>query len=175
MDGMPKGLRAEQVAIDQSYRLDDRYSRMEGQVYLSGTQALVRLLLLQAESDRRAGLNTAGFVSGYRGSPLGGLDQALWQASRHLDAHAISFVPGVNEDLGATAVMGTQQVESSGEGTVDGVFGMWYGKGPGVDRSGDVLNMPTPMAARRAAVCWRWPATTMAACPPACRTRATLR
>ncbi|WP_246457232.1 indolepyruvate ferredoxin oxidoreductase family protein [Azospirillum oryzae] len=136
---MPKGLRAEQPAIDDSYRLDDRYARAEGQVYLSGTQALVRLLLLQAESDRRAGLNTAGFVSGYRGSPLGGLDQALWQASRHLDAHAISFVPGVNEDLGATAVMGTQQVESSGEGTVDGVFGMWYGKGPGVDRSGDVL------------------------------------
>ncbi|PWC94977.1 indolepyruvate ferredoxin oxidoreductase family protein [Azospirillum sp. TSO5] len=141
---MPKGLRpeqvaAEQVAIDDGYRLDDRYARAEGQVYLSGTQALVRLLLLQAESDRRAGLNTAGFVSGYRGSPLGGLDQALWQARSQLDAHAISFVPGVNEDLGATAVMGTQQVESSGEGTVDGVFGLWYGKGPGVDRSGDVL------------------------------------
>ncbi|WP_247875943.1 indolepyruvate ferredoxin oxidoreductase family protein [Azospirillum sp. TSH100] len=136
---MPKGLRPEQAAIDDSYRLDDRYARTEGQVYLSGTQALVRLLLLQAESDRRAGLNTAGFVSGYRGSPLGGLDQALWQARKHLDAHAIRFVPGVNEDLGATAVMGTQQVESSGEGTVDGVFGMWYGKGPGVDRSGDVL------------------------------------
>ncbi|WP_451980668.1 indolepyruvate ferredoxin oxidoreductase family protein [Azospirillum endophyticum] len=133
---MPKGLRAE---IDRSYRLDDRYVRTEGQVYLSGTQALVRLLLLQAESDRRAGLNTAGFVSGYRGSPLGGLDQALWQARSHLDAHAVTFVPGVNEDLGATAVMGTQQVESSGEGTVDGVFGLWYGKGPGVDRSGDVL------------------------------------
>jgi indolepyruvate ferredoxin oxidoreductase len=139
MDGMPKGLRAEGAEIDRSYRLDDRYSRAEGQVYLSGTQALVRLLLLQADSDRRAGLNTAGFVSGYRGSPLGGLDQALWQARSHLDAHAITFVPGVNEDLGATAVMGTQQVESSGEGTVDGVFGMWYGKGPGVDRSGDVL------------------------------------
>ena len=145
MDGMPTGLRAERdpgqtpERIDRSYRLDDRYSRAGGQVYLSGTQALVRLLLLQAESDRRAGLNTAGFVSGYRGSPLGGLDQALWQARAHLDAHAIRFVPGVNEDLGATAVMGTQQVESSGEGNVDGVFGMWYGKGPGVDRSGDVL------------------------------------
>jgi len=143
MDGMQPGLRGglrpEQAEIDRTYRLDDRYCRTEGQVYLSGTQALVRLLLLQAESDRRAGLNTAGFVSGYRGSPLGGLDQALWQARKHLDAHAINFVPGVNEDLGATAVMGTQQVESSGEGTVDGVFGMWYGKGPGVDRSGDVL------------------------------------
>ncbi|CAO3404140.1 indolepyruvate ferredoxin oxidoreductase family protein [Azospirillum palustre] len=143
MDGMQPGLRGglrpEQAEIDRTYRLDDRYGRAEGQIYLSGTQALVRLLLLQAESDRRAGLNTAGFVSGYRGSPLGGLDQALWQASRHLDANAITFVPGVNEDLGATAVMGTQQVESSGEATVDGVFGMWYGKGPGVDRSGDVL------------------------------------
>ncbi|WP_244434228.1 indolepyruvate ferredoxin oxidoreductase family protein [Azospirillum sp. B506] len=136
---MPTGLRAGRTEIDRSYCLDDRYGRAEGQVYLSGTQALVRLLLLQAESDRRAGLNTAGFVSGYRGSPLGGLDQALWQAGRHLDAHAITFVPGVNEDLGATAVMGTQQVESSGEATVDGVFGLWYGKGPGVDRSGDVL------------------------------------
>ncbi|WP_370878918.1 indolepyruvate ferredoxin oxidoreductase family protein [Azospirillum picis] len=125
--------------MDLSYRLEDRYTRGEGQVYLSGTQAFVRLLLLQAERDRRTGLNTAGFVSGYRGSPLGGLDQALWQARAHLDAHAITFVPGVNEDLGATAVMGTQQVESSGEATVDGVFGLWYGKGPGVDRSGDVL------------------------------------
>ncbi|ALG73094.1 pyruvate ferredoxin oxidoreductase [Azospirillum thiophilum] len=133
------GLYAEAAAIDRGYRLDDRYTRAEGQVYLSGTQALVRLLLLQADSDRRAGLNTAGFVSGYRGSPLGGLDQALWQARPHLDSHAITFVPGVNEDLGATAVMGSQQVESSGEGTVDGVFGLWYGKGPGVDRSGDVL------------------------------------
>ncbi|BAI75800.1 indolepyruvate ferredoxin oxidoreductase, alpha subunit (plasmid) [Azospirillum sp. B510] len=139
MDGMPKGLRPERADIDHAYRLDDRYGRTEGQVYLSGTQALVRLLLLQADRDRRAGLNTAGFVSGYRGSPLGGLDQALWQAQAHLDARAIRFVPGINEDLGATAVMGSQQVESSGEGTVEGVFGLWYGKGPGLDRSGDVL------------------------------------
>ncbi|PWC34088.1 indolepyruvate ferredoxin oxidoreductase family protein [Azospirillum sp. TSO35-2] len=139
MDGMPSGLRADSTAIDRGYRLDDRYGRAEGQVYLSGTQAFVRLLLLQAERDRRAGLNTAGFVSGYRGSPLGGLDQALWQARPHLERNAITFVPGVNEDLGATAVMGSQQVEASGEATVDGVFGLWYGKGPGVDRAGDVL------------------------------------
>ncbi|SMH31518.1 indolepyruvate ferredoxin oxidoreductase family protein [Azospirillum agricola] len=140
MDGMPNGgLFGEPADIDHSYRLDDRYTRTEGQVYLSGTQALVRLLLLQAERDRRAGLNTAGFVSGYRGSPLGGLDQALWQARPHLDRCAITFQPGINEDLGATAVMGSQQVEASGEATVDGVFGLWYGKGPGVDRAGDAL------------------------------------
>ncbi|CAO3438339.1 indolepyruvate ferredoxin oxidoreductase family protein [Azospirillum doebereinerae] len=140
MDGMPNNRLFEAPAgIDGSYRLEDRYDRMEGQVYLSGTQALVRLLLLQAERDRRAGLNTAGFVSGYRGSPLGGLDQALWQARARLDRHAITFVPGINEDLGATAVMGSQQVEASGEATVQGVFGLWYGKGPGVDRAGDVL------------------------------------
>ncbi|MGF7175979.1 indolepyruvate ferredoxin oxidoreductase family protein [Azospirillum doebereinerae] len=140
MDGMPSNRLFEDPAgIDGTYRLEDRYDRAEGQVYLSGTQALVRLLLLQAERDRRAGLNTAGFVSGYRGSPLGGLDQALWQARARLDRHAITFVPGINEDLGATAVMGSQQVEASGEATVQGVFGLWYGKGPGVDRAGDAL------------------------------------
>jgi len=140
MDGMPGGgLFGEPADIDHGYRLDDRYTRAQGTVCLSGTQALVRLLLLQAERDRRAGLHTAGFVSGYRGSPLGGLDQALWQARPHLDRHAITFVPGINEDLGATAVMGSQQVEASGEATVDGVFGLWYGKGPGVDRAGDAL------------------------------------
>ncbi|AWK88498.1 indolepyruvate ferredoxin oxidoreductase family protein [Azospirillum thermophilum] len=125
--------------IDRDYRLDDRYTRDEGQVYLSGTQTLVRLLLLQRERDRRAGLNTAGFVSGYRGSPLGGVDQALWQARDHLAAHDITFLPAVNEELAATAVLGSQQVESSGEGRFDGVFGLWYGKGPGLDRAGDAL------------------------------------
>ncbi len=140
MDGMAGGgLWDEPARIDQSYRLDDRYTRAQGQVFLTGTQALVRLLLLQRDRDQRAGLNAAGFVSGYRGSPLGGLDMALWQARPHLDRRAITFVPGVNEDLGATAVMGSQRVESSGEATVDGVFGLWYGKGPGVDRAGDVL------------------------------------
>jgi indolepyruvate ferredoxin oxidoreductase len=95
---------------------------------------------MQKERDRRAGLNTAGFVSGYRGSPLGGLDQAFFKAQRNLLASdVIVFTPGLNEDLAATAVWGTQQAEMRGEGKFDGVFGVWYGKGPGVDRSGDVF------------------------------------
>ncbi|HEY0837984.1 MAG TPA: indolepyruvate ferredoxin oxidoreductase family protein [Azospirillum sp.] len=125
--------------IDRDYRLDDRYDRARGRVFLSGTQALVRLLMLQAERDRRGGLNTRGFVSGYRGSPLGGLDQALWQARGWLAEQGVVFQPGINEDLAATAVLGSQQVEASGEGRCDGVFALWYGKGPGVDRSGDAL------------------------------------
>ncbi len=119
--------------------LDDRYVLPAGRVYLSGYQALVRLLLLQRERDAAAGLNTAGFVSGYRGSPLGGLDQTLWKAKEHLRAHHIVFQPGLNEDMAATAVWGSQQVNLSPEATVDGVFGLWYGKGPGVDRCGDVF------------------------------------
>ena len=124
---------------DRDYRLDDRYDRAQGRVFLTGTQALVRLLMLQAERDRRAGLNTRGYVSGYRGSPLGGLDQALWQARERLAGQGITFQPGINEDLAATSVLGSQQVEASGEGRCDGVFALWYGKGPGVDRSGDAL------------------------------------
>ena len=124
---------------DPDYHLGDRYTRSEGRVFLSGTQALVRLLLTQRQRDRLAGLNTAGFVSGYRGSPLAGLDLALWQAGERLKAEGIVFQPAVNEDLAATALLGSQQVEASGEGRVDGVFGLWYGKGPGVDRSGDAL------------------------------------
>ncbi len=123
--------------------LDDRYisgiSEPAGPVYLTGTQALVRLLLAQAEADRQAGLHTAGFVSGYRGSPLGGVDQELWRAAKRLEAAGIRFQPGVNEDLAATAVMGTQKVESDPARKRQGVFALWYGKGPGVDRSGDVL------------------------------------
>jgi indolepyruvate ferredoxin oxidoreductase len=119
--------------------LDDKYTVGRGRVFLTGTQALIRLLMLQATRDRLAGLNTAGFVSGYRGSPLGGLDQALWRARKHLDAHGIRFQPGVNEDLAATAVWGTQQVNLFPRAKYDGVFGMWYGKGPGVDRCGDVF------------------------------------
>ncbi|MGC2854376.1 indolepyruvate ferredoxin oxidoreductase family protein [Novispirillum sp. DQ9] len=125
--------------FDADYQLDDRYAREEGRVYLTGTQALVRLPLMQAARDRAAGLNTAGFISGYRGSPLGGYDQALWQAARHLEAANVRFQPAINEDLAATAVLGSQQVEGSGEAAVDGVFALWYGKGPGVDRSGDAL------------------------------------
>jgi len=119
--------------------LDDKYTLEKGRVFLTGTQALIRLLLLQRERDQRAGLNTAGFVSGYRGSPLGGLDQALWRAQKHLDSHHVKFQPGVNEDLAATAIWGTQQVGMFPGAKYDGVYGMWYGKGPGVDRCGDVF------------------------------------
>jgi TPP-dependent indolepyruvate ferredoxin oxidoreductase alpha subunit/Pyruvate/2-oxoacid:ferredoxin oxidoreductase gamma subunit len=119
--------------------LDDKYTAVSGRVLLSGTQALARLPMLQRERDLAAGLNTAGFISGYRGSPLGGLDQTLWKARKHLEAHHIRFQPGVNEDLAATAIWGTQQVNLHPGATYDGVFAMWYGKGPGVDRCGDVF------------------------------------
>ena len=119
--------------------LDDKYSLESGRAFMSGTQALVRLPMLQRERDRAAGLNTAGFISGYRGSPLGGVDQALWKAQEHLARHQIVFQPGLNEDLAATAVWGSQQVNLSPKANVDGVFALWYGKGPGVDRSGDVF------------------------------------
>lgn len=119
--------------------LDDKYTLESGRIFITGTQALVRLLLMQRQQDQALGLNTAGFVSGYRGSPLGGLDLALWKAGSHLKTHHIHFQPGINEDLGATAVWGSQQIALSPGATVQGVFSLWYGKGPGVDRSGDVL------------------------------------
>ncbi len=121
------------------YVLADRYTQQSGRVFLTGTQALVRILLDQARRDSAAGLKTAGFVSGYRGSPLGALDLELWRAKPVTDAAGIEFLPAVNEDLGATAVLGTQQVETDPNRQVEGVFAMWYGKGPGVDRSGDAL------------------------------------
>jgi len=119
--------------------LDDKYSLERGRVFLTGIQALVRLPILQRQRDLAAGLNTAGFVSGYRGSPLGGLDQALARAKKYLDRNHIVFQPGVNEDLAATAIWGSQQVNLFPRAKYDGVFGMWYGKGPGVDRCGDVF------------------------------------
>lgn len=119
--------------------LADKYTATSGEIYLSGIQALVRLPLMQRLRDQAAGLHTGGFISGYRGSPLGGLDEALWQARPHLDAHHVRFVPGVNEELAATAVWGSQQVHLLGDSDYDGVFGLWYGKGPGVDRSIDVF------------------------------------
>jgi hypothetical protein len=125
--------------IDQSYTLEDKYTRAEGRIYLSGVQALVRLPLMQQMRDRAAGHNTGGFISGYRGSPLGGLDLELWKAKQHLKSSHIEFTPGLNEDLGATMVWGTQQTNLFPGATVDGVFSMWYGKGPGVDRCGDVF------------------------------------
>jgi indolepyruvate ferredoxin oxidoreductase len=119
--------------------LGDKFDLGKERVFLSGAQAVVRMLLMQRERDRRAGLNTAGFVSGYRGSPLGGLDLQLWKARQQLGAADIVFQPGLNEELAATACWGSQQAELLGEGRYDGVFSIWYGKGPGVDRSGDVF------------------------------------
>ncbi len=122
-----------------SVTLADKYDLGKARVFLSGTQAIVRLLLMQKARDKAAGLNTAGFVTGYRGSPLGGLDQQVAGARKALETENILFQPGLNEDLAATAVWGAQQAEMRGEGKYDGVFSLWYGKGPGVDRSGDVL------------------------------------
>ena len=119
--------------------LDDKYIRPRGRVFLTGIQALVRLVLTQRQRDLAAGHDTAGYVSGYRGSPLGGLDLQLDRAKAHLDRHHVVFQPGVNEDIAAAACWGAQQAELDGEGAYDGVFCLWYGKGPGVDRSGDAL------------------------------------
>jgi indolepyruvate ferredoxin oxidoreductase len=119
--------------------LNDKYTRTSGHVYLTGMQALTLLPLLQRRRDLAAGLNTAGYISGYRGSPLGAYDLALWQAKQHLDKHHVVFQPGVNEELAATALWGTQQIGLAPGAKYDGVFGIWYGKGPGVDRCGDVF------------------------------------
>jgi indolepyruvate ferredoxin oxidoreductase len=123
----------------RSVSLDDKYDLAQDRVLVTGYQALIRALLMQRERDRRAGLKTAGYVTGYRGSPLGGLDQQMLRAGRFLSAADIKFQAGLNEDLAATALWGAQQAELRGEGKYDGVFGMWYGKGPGVDRTGDVF------------------------------------
>jgi indolepyruvate ferredoxin oxidoreductase len=119
--------------------LDDKYDLGQSRVFVTGYQALVRMCLMQKERDRRAGLNTAAYVTGYRGSPLGGLDYQFQRAAALCKANDILFQPAINEDLAATALWGSQQAELRGEGKFDGVFGMWYGKGPGVDRSGDAL------------------------------------
>ncbi len=124
----------------ESITLDDKYALESGRAFMSGVQALVRLPMLQRQRDAKAGLNTAGFISGYRGSPLGGYDQALWAAKKHLAPQNIVFQPGVNEELAATAVWGTQQLDLYPQTKkFDGVFGIWYGKGPGVDRCSDVF------------------------------------
>ena len=119
--------------------LDDKYDLTKSRVFVTGYQALVRLTLMQKEMDRRAGLNTAGYVTGYRGSPLGGLDYQFQRVAALLNKNDVVFQPGINEDLAATALWGSQQAELRGEGKYDGVFGIWYGKGPGVDRTGDVF------------------------------------
>ncbi|TRD22990.1 indolepyruvate ferredoxin oxidoreductase family protein [Palleronia caenipelagi] len=125
--------------MTQNIRLTDRYSLSEDTVLLNGSQALVRLMLMQKEVDRRAGYTTAGYVTGYRGSPLGAVDMHMTSALKLLEENDILFQPGLNEDLAATAVWGSQQAGLRGDGKFDGVFSLWYGKGPGVDRSGDVM------------------------------------
>ena len=139
MDGDTKTTRILHEAALRPVSLADKYDLETPYVFVSGTQALVRLCLLQAEIDRRAGLNTAGYVSGYRGSPLGSIDLQFEQATTVLEAANVTFAPALNEDLAATALWGTQQANLHGEGKYDGVFGIWYGKGPGVDRTGDVF------------------------------------
>ncbi|MDI1344133.1 MAG: indolepyruvate ferredoxin oxidoreductase family protein [Pseudolabrys sp.] len=119
--------------------IDDKYTATSGRVYLTGTQALVRLPISQHMRDTAAGLNTAGFISGYRGSPLGVYDQELWRAKKHLGGHNVHFQPGLNEEMAATAVFGSQQSAIFGKPKYDGVFGIWYGKNPGLDRAGDPI------------------------------------
>jgi indolepyruvate ferredoxin oxidoreductase len=130
---------ASKIIAATDISLEDKYTATEGKIFLNGTQALVRLPMVQMRRDRAAGLNTGGFISGYRGSPIGAYDFALQQAQKHLDKEGIVFQPGLNEDLAATAVWGTQQIDLTPSPKVDGVSAYWYGKGPGVDRSGDVF------------------------------------
>ncbi|KIN72932.1 indolepyruvate ferredoxin oxidoreductase family protein [Sulfitobacter guttiformis] len=123
----------------QKISLNDRFDLEKSPVLLNGTQALVRVMMMQAARDKRAGLDTAGLVTGYRGSPLGAVDMQMMRAEKQLTEHGVTFQAGLNEDLAATALWGAQQAEVRGEGKYDGVFGLWYGKGPGIDRSGDVM------------------------------------
>ena len=133
-------LRPEQQAlIDNSISLDDKFTLERGRAFMTGTQALLRLMMLQRQADEKAGLNTAGFITGYRGSPLGNVDLTASKAKKYLEKAHVKFHPGVNEDLAATSVWGTQQVNLFPGAKYDGVFAMWYGKGPGVDRCGDVF------------------------------------
>ncbi len=128
-----------QTLLRPDYRLADNLAAAGGVVFLTGTQALIRLVLMQSARDAARGIASQGFISGYRGSPLGMVDQQAWKAAKLLDAARVKFLPAINEELGATAVLGTQRVESDPERTADGVYAMWYGKGPGVDRAGDAL------------------------------------
>ncbi len=121
--------------------LDDKYLQSAGRVFMSSNQALTRLPLDQARRDRAAGLKTAGYISGYRGSPLGVYDSSLWAAQKLLDAHAVRFVPGLNEELAVSAIRGTQELDWFGKSGLDGVFGLWYGKGIGVDRACEALKL----------------------------------
>ncbi|OYV01924.1 MAG: pyruvate ferredoxin oxidoreductase, partial [Burkholderiales bacterium PBB5] len=136
----PAALPADATALARpGYRLADALWADQGTVFLTGTQALLRLMRMQRQRDAAAGLATQGFLSGYRGSPLGMVDQAVWKAGDRFTQQGIRFLPAINEELAATAVLGTQRVEADPARTCDGVFAMWYGKGPGVDRAGDAL------------------------------------
>jgi indolepyruvate ferredoxin oxidoreductase len=150
--------------------LDDKYALESGRVYLTGIQALVRLLILQQQRDKLAGLNTGGFVSGYRGSPLGGLDQSLWSARKFLERANVTFQPGLNEDLAATSIWGTQQVNLHPGATVDGVYAMWYGKGPAWTAAATCSSTRTSPARASTAACSRSPATTTRRSRRRCRT-----
>ena len=130
---------SQEVQLPANFSLENKYTQDEGTIILSGLQALVRVPLDQHKADQAAGLNTATFISGYRGSPLGGYDLLLQRQEELLKAHDIVFTPGVNEDLAATAVLGSQIANLLPQPKYDGVLGIWYGKGPGVDRSGDIF------------------------------------
>src|SRR5690606_33365163 len=138
------------VPQPRDYRLQDNLTAAD-RIFLTGTQALLRMLLSQRRRDEAQGLNTAGFVSGYRGSPLGGVDMAMWRAKAELEAHNIHFTPAINEDLAATMVLGSQQAGLHQQRKVDGVFGMWYGKGAGVARAGAALQQGNAAGASRLA------------------------
>ena len=161
--------------FDAHYALDDKYARESGRIYITGVQALVRLPLMQRARDRAAGLETRGFISGYRGSPLGTYDMALWQAQKFLEENEVKFQPGLNEDLAATSVWGSQNANLLGDMNVDGVFGIWYGKGPGVDRSVDALKHASYAGAHKYGACSPSAATIRAPSRAPPRTRANRR
>ena len=125
--------------LEQEITLEDKWTLEKGRAFMTGTQALIRLPMMQRDRDLKAGLNTAGYITGYRGSPVTSVDMTAVKANKHLEAHHVHFHPGLNEDLAATAVWGTQQTNLFKDAKYDGVFSMWYGKGPGVDRCGDVF------------------------------------
>jgi indolepyruvate ferredoxin oxidoreductase len=136
---MTETVAAQGDLLRSGYQLSDALWAREGQIFLTGTQALVRLMLMQRQRDAAIGWKTQGFISGYRGSPLGMVDQQVWKAGKKFEEAGIRFLPAINEELAATAVLGTQRVESDPQKTCEGVFALWYGKGPGVDRAGDAL------------------------------------
>src|ERR1035437_1144803 len=136
---LPSGEAHSHMQSQDTISLNDKYTLERGRAFITGTQAFIRLAMLQRQRDVKAGLNTGGFITGYRGSPMGSVGITAAKAKKYLDAHHVKFHPGVNEDLAATSIWGTQQVNLFPGAQYDGVFSMWYGKGPGVDRCGDVF------------------------------------